>query len=175
MKRIFKYRLPRDGETVTIEANVVKWLEVKSQDGWPHIWAIVDEEGYPQQYEIVAWGTGWEYPEELNHCQYMGTAIDFAGYVWHYFMQQVAFATATTTYDYYPEVSVNKLSTTAGAPYADPYSVTICCDSDKLTYTNSATSAVRTPFLDDASVAYVESLIRGLEGARATTACSAHA
>ena len=33
MKRILEYRLPRDGEVITITANVVKWLDIQSQDG----------------------------------------------------------------------------------------------------------------------------------------------
>ena len=90
MKKIFKYKLPRDGEIVTINANVVKWLNIQEQNGWPHIWAVVDDAGYESEYEIIAWGTGWEFPDELNHCRYMGTAQDGAGYVWHYFMQEKA-------------------------------------------------------------------------------------
>lgn len=74
MKKIFKYRLPRDGETITITANVIKWLDIQEQDGWPVIWAVVDDAGYESEYEIVAWGTGWEFPDELSHCRYMGTA-----------------------------------------------------------------------------------------------------
>ena len=88
MKRIFKYKLPRDGEVITINANVVKWLDIKEQGGWPMIWAVVDDAGYESEYEIVAWGTGWDFPDELSHCRYMGTALDVAGYVWHYFMQE---------------------------------------------------------------------------------------
>ena len=88
MKRILKYKLPRDGEIITITANVVKWLNVQEQNGWPHIWAVVDDAGYESEYEIVAWGTGWEFVDELNHCRYMGTAQDGAGYVWHYFLQE---------------------------------------------------------------------------------------
>jgi hypothetical protein len=52
------------------------------------IWAVVDDAGYESEYEIVAWGTGWEFPDELNRCRYMGTAQDGAEYVWHYFMQE---------------------------------------------------------------------------------------
>lgn len=88
MKRIFKYKLPRDGEVITIQANVIKWLNIQEQDGWPMIWAVVDDAGYESEYEIVAWGTGWEFPDGLSHCRYMGTAQDGAGYVWHYFMQE---------------------------------------------------------------------------------------
>ena len=29
MKRIFKYKLPRDGEIITITANVIKWLNIQ--------------------------------------------------------------------------------------------------------------------------------------------------
>ena len=88
MKRIFKHKLPRDGEVITINANVIKWLDIQEQGGWPMIWAVVDDAGYESEYEIVAWGTGWEFPDELSHCRYMGTAQDGAGYVWHYFMQE---------------------------------------------------------------------------------------
>ena len=88
MKKIFKYKLPRDGEIITITANVVKWLNIQKQDGWPMIWAVVDDAGYESEYEIIAWGTGWDFPDELNKCRYMGTAQDSAGYVWHYFMQE---------------------------------------------------------------------------------------
>ena len=29
MKRILKYKLPRDGEVITITANIVKWLDIQ--------------------------------------------------------------------------------------------------------------------------------------------------
>lgn len=131
MKRIFKYTLPRDGETITITACVVKWLDIKTQDGWPVIWAVVDDAGHESEYEIVAWGTGWDFPDELNHCRYMGTAQDGAGYVWHYFMQEkfkswspaeTSIATEKLDMDYW-----NGLLTTTPATIQD-YSVTISCD-----------------------------------------------
>ena len=134
MKRILKYRLPRDGETITINANVIKWLDIKEQNGWPHIWAVVDDEGYPGEYEFIAWGTGWDYPDELASCRYMGTAIDHMGYVWHYFMQNVAFVTGTTVLD-------NNISTlTTNCPLEiEPYPVTISCDDSGLTWNKVST------------------------------------
>ena len=37
--------------------------------------------------EIVAWGTGWELPDEVwMDCEYIGTCEDRYGYVWHYFV-----------------------------------------------------------------------------------------
>lgn len=144
MKRILKYRLPRDGEVLTINANVWKWLEIHEQDGWPHIWAIVDDEGQEQKYEIVAQGTGWEWPEEMNRTSYLGTAMDFAGCVWHYFMQETTPAYATTktaadrVYDY------DYLGTLTGSPVATDYTVTIPCgDAD------SAISATNTKVYTD--------------------------
>lgn len=116
------------------------------------IWAVVDDAGYESEYEIVAWGTGWEFPDELNHCRYMGTAQDGAGYVWHYFMQEKSkswslagtdIATEKLDIDY-----LNNWLTTTPATIQD-YTVTISCDKadsavsgltlDK-TYTNVTTT-----------------------------------
>lgn len=83
MKRIFKYSLPINGEILRLEANVLQWLQIHAQNGWPHIWAIVDEEGAPHNYNIAAWGTGWRVPDDWN---YLGTCEDEAGFVWHYFI-----------------------------------------------------------------------------------------
>ena len=133
MKRIFKYKLPRDGEVITITANVIKWLDIQEQNGWPMIWAVVNDAGYESEYEIVAWGTGWDFPSELNHCRYMGTAQDGAGYVWHYFMQEKskswspadsAIATEQLDMDYW-----NSLLTTTPATVQD-YTISICGGAD---------------------------------------------
>lgn len=153
MKRIFKYKLPRDGEIVTISANVIKWLDIQEQDGWPMIWAVVDDAGYESEYEIVAWGTDWEFPDELNHCRYMGTAQDGYGYVWHYFMQEksknwspaeTAIATAPIQgIDYW-----NELLKTTPATVQD-YTVTISCgDADSAVSALSSNNAATTVTID---------------------------
>lgn len=125
MKRIFKYRLPRDGESITVNAHVIKWLEIHEQHGWPHIWAIVDDAKPSNDWTIIAWGTGWDVPEELMTADYLGTAEDGAGYIWHYFGEIAApsYATATTEYEYNP---YDYTLTTKGCPIT-PYSVTISC------------------------------------------------
>ncbi len=91
MKKIFKYELPTTGGTTKrIDAKVIEWLDIKVQDGIPRIWAIVEEDAYEtDSYEIAAWGTGWEIPEEFSNYAYMGTAFDDWDFVWHYFMRQV--------------------------------------------------------------------------------------
>jgi hypothetical protein len=151
MKRIFKYKLPRDGEVVTITANVVKWLNIQEQNGWPMIWAVVDDAGYESEYEIVAWGTGWEFPDELSHCRYMGTAEDGCGYVWHYFMQEKSKSwspaetgIATEPLDYW-----NGLLTTTPAGVYD-YGITISCgDSDSaLSVSNSGNTTTTVTLAD---------------------------
>ena len=122
MKRIFKYTLPRDGETITITACVVKWLDIKTQDGWPHIWAIVDDEGNPRDHVIAAWGTGWPFPENMATHRYMGTAIDVLGYVWHYFMEEEVFVTGTTITDYdLVSAAPNTITISCGDPYGLTY------------------------------------------------------
>lgn len=87
MKRIFKYQLPREGETLLIKANIVKWLTVMEQDGWPHVWAIIDDEKPAKDYNITSHGTGW--PLVADEETYIGTASDYLGYVWHYFITEV--------------------------------------------------------------------------------------
>lgn len=150
MKRIFKYKLPRDGAVITITANVIKWLDIQEQDGWPMIWAVVDDAGYESEYEIVAWGTGWEFPDELSHCRYMGTAQDGYGYVWHYFMQEKSKSwspaetgIATEPLDYW-----NGLLSTTPAVVQD-YSVTISCgDADSAVSALSSGNAATTVTID---------------------------
>lgn len=126
MKKIFKYRLPRDGEVITIHADVIKWLNIQEQNGWPHIWAIVEENGNARNYEIAAWGTGWMVPDELMFMSYLGTAQDLGGYVWHYFMREadpIYEPVKVQEYDYNP---YDYTLTTRGQP--DPgYSITISC------------------------------------------------
>lgn len=167
MKRIFKYKLPRDGAVITITANVVKWLDIQKQDGWPMIWAVVDDAGYESEYEIVAWGTGWDFPDELNHCRYMGTAQDGAGYVWHYFMQEkskswspaeTGIATEKLDMDYW-----NGLLTTTPATIQDYTTLISCGDAD---------SAISGLTVDKVSTTTIDALQNWVESVTAAVASS---
>lgn len=84
-KTIYKYKLPRDGQSIIIKEYIVEVLHIDTQDGWPTLWAIVNTD-YSQETEVVAWGTGWPLPDDV-YCStdYWGSAIDGNGYVWHYF------------------------------------------------------------------------------------------
>lgn len=159
MKRIFKYKLPRDGEVMTITANVYKWLEIHEQNGWPHIWAIVDDEGQERDYEIIAWGTGWEWPEELGWTSYLGTCADMAGYVWHYFMQETTPVYATVRTDNDRVYDYDRLSVSSGNPMPEPYTITISCGE-----ADSAVSALEskvTTSVDYAIAKLADALVTG--------------
>lgn len=86
-KTIWKYTLPRDGQTIEIHEYIVEVLHIAAQDGVPTLWAIVDSQRPRDGYtEIVAWGTGWPLPDDVyQECDYWGTCEDGYGYVWHYF------------------------------------------------------------------------------------------
>ena len=85
-KTIWKYQLPRDGQTIEIHDRIVEVLHIAAQDGMPTLWAIVDPDRPRDGYtEVVAWGTGWPLDEIFYETDYWGTCEDGYGYVWHYF------------------------------------------------------------------------------------------
>ena len=84
MRKIYKYELPVNGGITTIKQCIIKILSVQEQNGKPMMWAIVDPDNeVVEPLEIVAIGTGWELPTGLD--EYIGTAQDEYGFVWHYF------------------------------------------------------------------------------------------
>ena len=90
MNKIYKYRLPRDGQVIKVDDYVIEWLHVGTQDGVPTAWAVVDVDMPKGKriWQVVAWGTGWELPDEVwIDCDYIGTCEDDYGYVWHYFAE----------------------------------------------------------------------------------------
>lgn len=129
MRTIYKYRLPRDGQTITIAEYIIEVLHIGTQDGWPMLWAVVDTDKV-QETEVVAWGTGWPLPDDVYfETDYWGTAADGAGYVWHYFAATRSSDrwTEDATFKYVnPADKVAALETTA-QPYS-PYTISISCD-----------------------------------------------
>ena len=90
MNKIYKYRLPRDGQVIKVDDYVIEWLHVGIQDGVPTAWAVVDVDmpKGKRTWQVVAWGTGWELPDEVwIDCDYIGTCEDDYGYIWHYFAE----------------------------------------------------------------------------------------
>ena len=84
MRKIYKYELPVDGGIITIKQCIIKILSIQEQNGKPMMWAIVDPDNeVVEPLEITAIGTGWVLPTGLD--EYLGTAQDGYGFVWHYF------------------------------------------------------------------------------------------
>ena len=84
MRKIYKYELPVDGGIITIKQCIIKILNIQEQNGIPMMWAIVAPDNeVVEPLEITAIGTGWELPTGLQ--DYLGTAQDGYGFVWHYF------------------------------------------------------------------------------------------
>lgn len=86
-KTIWKYKLPRDGQTIVINEQIIKVLHIGTQRGEPTAWIIVDPTAAAARpTEVVAWGTGWDLPDDVyRECNYWGSAEDNCGYIWHYF------------------------------------------------------------------------------------------
>lgn len=84
MRKIYKYELPVDGDIITIKQCIIKILSIQEQNGIPVMWAIIDPDNeIVEPLKIIAIGTGWELPTGLE--DYLGTAQDEYGFVWHYF------------------------------------------------------------------------------------------
>ena len=89
MKVIYKYELGIEGETRIINDNIEKFLHVESQNGYPMVWAEVNlDEKSNSSWRIFCIGTGWDCPNEVFDGQYLGTALDKYGYVWHYYARR---------------------------------------------------------------------------------------
>lgn len=90
MKTIYKYNLGVEGNITEIKDWLVEILNIKAQNGWPVLWAIVDTEKKAEEpIQIYCHGTGWPLPDKYG--KHIGTAIDDSGYVWHYFMEDKYF------------------------------------------------------------------------------------
>lgn len=84
MRKIYKYELPVDGGIIAIKQCIIKILSIQEQNGIPVMWAIVDpDDEVVEPLKIIAIGTGWELPTGLE--DYLGTAQDEYGFIWHYF------------------------------------------------------------------------------------------
>ena len=84
---IYKYNLGVNGESATIKGKIRKILKVGFQPGEGVVcWCEVDDRCEEVSIKVVCVGTGWDpLPEEIDCMDYIGTAQDGLGYVWHYY------------------------------------------------------------------------------------------
>lgn len=167
-KTIWKYKLPRDGQTIEIHEYIVEVLHIAAQDGVPTLWAIVDPDRPREGYtEIVAWGTGWPLPDDVyQECEYWGTCEDGYGYVWHYFADArfpdyCVADKVTNTWD------SDKYSLTGYPPYSAP-TITIsgdCINSTQCDGANWTLTSVPTEitFTADSTKVNMDALVSKLQ------------
>ena len=88
MTTIYKYKLGYDGEIVKIKGHIRKILNVAFQPGEGVVcWCEIDDRCDEVEISIIAIGTGWrDLPKEIDCMDYIGTAQDGLGYVWHYYV-----------------------------------------------------------------------------------------
>ena len=52
------------------------------------VWAVVDRDRPPVEYEVRVIGTGWDFPDDLSTADHVGTLHD-GPFVWHIFIRRV--------------------------------------------------------------------------------------
>ena len=84
---IYKYNLGVNGESATIKGKIRKILKVGFQPGEGVVcWCEIDDRCDEVEISVIAIGTGWRnLPKEIDCMDYIGTAQDGLGYVWHYY------------------------------------------------------------------------------------------
>lgn len=88
MNTIYKYPMPEEDEGIMMPEGA-KILCLQMQAGYPHIWAIVDDEAPKIRRQFLTIGTGWDlsidngYPDIFT-LPYIGT-WQSNGLVWHVF------------------------------------------------------------------------------------------
>ena len=91
-KRIYKYDLGKNGETVVIRGRISRFLDIKYQPGQGmKIWVEIDDSCREVHVPIVAIGTGWELPDIMKYWTYLGSEIDNMDFVWHYYRGAFAY------------------------------------------------------------------------------------
>jgi hypothetical protein len=90
MRRIYKYPLQeRLGGITVVTARIHRLLNILNQPGTGNcLWCEVDDDADEVKMTILTLGTGVDYdPTVLDseEWEYIGTAIDTHGYVWHYY------------------------------------------------------------------------------------------
>lgn len=89
MKKIFKYELGRNGSTVTYTDKFIEILHLDEQSKMgPQMWALVDDDARLKEIEIRCVGTGWPILFDVDDYEYIGSVIEDAGLVWHYYMRE---------------------------------------------------------------------------------------
>ena len=84
-KVVYKVQLPCPGALLEVDLRIgATFLHVGLQNTHAFLWFDVDPEiKETRTYEFTCVGTGWAF-ENKNH-GHIGTVVDEANYVWHYY------------------------------------------------------------------------------------------
>ena len=53
------------------------------------MWIETADDAPERTFDVLAFGTGWDLPTDImREMQYVGTAQDAAGLVWHYYIME---------------------------------------------------------------------------------------
>lgn len=82
-KQVHKFPLPTPGARNSFQIALSRFVHVGYQNGQPMVWVeVIDRPRKRVIVDIHCFGTGWDIPDSF---EYIGTLIDPAGFVWHYY------------------------------------------------------------------------------------------
>lgn len=87
MKRIYKYYLTTNGVITKLKGKFERILDIQEQNGNICCWIEVNDELDEIEIELVALGTGWDFPT-MEGFSYLRT-VQQGEYVWHYYMKNL--------------------------------------------------------------------------------------
>lgn len=83
--KIWKFRLDAERRASIEMPKESKILCLQMQEGWPHLWALVDESNSYERRTFEICGTGWALDEDIDSKNYIGTYQPGNGLVFHVF------------------------------------------------------------------------------------------
>ena len=83
---IWKYKLSTAAVQKILIPSEFKILDIQDQNGFFHLWALVNKESKTKWITIKLYGTGEILPFGINNQVHLKTVKD-EDYIWHYFLE----------------------------------------------------------------------------------------
>lgn len=90
-RTIHKIRLPSlpSDPHVVFDTQTTKFLMVQYQNNIPHLWFEHDTEAEMRTFVVYCYGTGFDIDDDIYPPKHIGSLIDVAGFVWHWYIGTV--------------------------------------------------------------------------------------
>lgn len=89
--KIYKYFVGREGLKTEHTGKFSKLLAIQAQGNGVYAWFEISDDAPMVTVEIISVGTGWEVPDDvMAGRKYFGTVQDSDGFVWHYYVKELA-------------------------------------------------------------------------------------